>query len=104
MSRFGKKQEDQLAYRCEKLEKRICMLLEHIKNVERSNRVYESITMSVLNKMGGAIVLTAEDAPENVYIESNWNEETKTTTLLLKERLKENNTGPTESEQEDGHV
>ena len=44
MSRFGKKEEDQLRYKCEKLEKRIVMLLKHIENIEQSNRLYRIIT------------------------------------------------------------
>jgi len=75
MSRFGKKEEDQLRYKCEKL-------LKHIENIEQSNRLYHIITSSMLRKIGGSIDIVDEDEPKPFSIGISRNEETKTTTYI----------------------
>ena len=86
MSRFGKKEEDQLRYKCEKLEKQIVMLLKYIENIEQSNRLYHIITTSMLRKIGGSIDIVDEDEPKPFSIGMSRNEETKTTTYIYYDR------------------
>jgi hypothetical protein len=100
MSRFGKKQEDQLAYKVEKLEKQIRMLLEHIKNVERSNDIYHTFVVSILQKVGGTIDLIDDYESKRVEIDFLRNEDIKTTTVFLKEMVEKN----IEDLSEDNHV
>ena len=88
MSRFGKKQEDQLAYKCEKLEKRCAMLLQHVENIEKSNRMYHLITSSLLKQNGGSMDIIDVDEPQpNLTIDISRNDDTKTTTISLKEEV-----------------
>lgn len=89
MSRFGKKQEDQLAYKCEKLEKRCVMLLEHVENIEKSNRMYHSITSAMLKEIGGTINIVDEDEYTPLSISIFRDDETKTTTVFIKDGVKE---------------
>jgi hypothetical protein len=87
MSRFGKKQEDQLAYKCEKLEKRCAMLLQHVENIEKSNRMYHLITSAMLKQIGGTINIVDEQEPTHLSINISRDEDMKTTTISIKEEL-----------------
>ena len=85
MSRFGKKQEDLVTYKCEKLEKRIAMLLKHVETIEKSNNMYHLITTAMLKKVGGTISIVDELESTPLSINMYRDDENQTTTFSIKE-------------------
>ena len=93
MSRFGKKEEDQLRYRNEKMEKRINELVEKIndeliprlRQEQAANDILVKSLLSLIKRDGGSVVISDEDAVLTGGVKFKRDEDAKTTTLSIQE-------------------